>query len=161
MNGIQFTGQDVFTMETFTVKVLEILILLEKEAYLKGAQCCNDIGNGSYPRSFKTLNKHSLLVNIPRTRSGHFKPMTIELLKMQQEQVNELALLLYRKGLNSRDVSDIMQDFFGKEMSYETVNNLSDLSDTDNAQKCLNLYSKIFIILYCNCLILNVIKCCS
>ena len=44
---------------------------------------------------------------------------------MQQEQVNELALLLYRKGLSSRDVSDIMQDFFGEEMSYETVNNLS------------------------------------
>ncbi len=119
MAGIQnlLVSQDVFTLETFTVKVLEILMLLEREAYLKGSQGAHDIGNGSYPRSFKALNKNSLLVNIPRTRSGHFKPMTIELLKMQQEQVNELALLLYRKGLSSRDVSDIMQDFFGEEMS--------------------------------------------
>lgn len=116
-------SQDVFTMDEFT---LEILMLLEREEYLKGANGGNDIGNGTYPRSFKALNKNSLLVNIPRTRSGHFKPLTIELLKMQQEQVNELALLLYRKGLSSRDVSDIMQDFFGEEMSYETVNNLSE-----------------------------------
>jgi hypothetical protein len=33
--------------------------------------------------------------------------LTIELLKMQQEQVNALGLLLYRKGLSSRDVSEI------------------------------------------------------
>ena len=81
MAGIQnlLVSQDVFTHETFTVKVLEILMLLEREAYLKGSQGCNDIGNGSYPRSFKALNKNSLLINIPRTRSGYFKPMTIEL----------------------------------------------------------------------------------
>lgn len=128
MAGIKnlLVGQDIFSMEEFTVRVLEILMLLEREEYFKGSLGTKDIGNGTYPRSFKALNKNSLLVNIPRTRSGNFKPLTIELLNANQEQVNELALLLYRKGLSSRDVSDIMHDFFGEEMSYETVNNLSE-----------------------------------
>lgn len=154
MAGIEnlLISQDVFTLETFTVKVLEILMLLERASYLQGAQGCGDIGNGSYPRSFKALNKNSLLVNIPRTRSGHFKPMTLELLKMHQAQVNELALLLYRKGLSSRDVSDIMQDFFGEEMSYETVNNLSESFHkirTKWEERALDAYYKV---LYCDAL---------
>lgn len=154
MAGIQnlLKSQDVFSIEDFTVKVLEILMLLEREAYLKGSQGYNDIGNGTYQRSFKALNKHSLLINIPRTRSGHFKPMTIELLKMQQAQVNELALLLYRKGLSSRDVSDIMQDFFGEEMSYETINNLSESFHKIRKsweERALDAYYKV---IYCDAL---------
>lgn len=63
MSGIEnlLISQDVFTLETFTVKVLEILMLLERASYLQGAQGCGDIGNGSYPWSFKALNKNSLL----------------------------------------------------------------------------------------------------
>jgi len=122
-----FQSQDVFAMEEFSVKVLEILMLLEREEYLKSADVLpGDKGNGTYERSFKALNRNSLLINIPRTRSGQFKPITIELLNKQQTQVNELALLLYRKGLSSRDVSEIMKDFFGEQMSYETVNNLAE-----------------------------------
>ncbi len=120
-------SQDIFSMEEFSVKILEILMLLEREDYLKNLNVSpGDKGNGSYERSFKALNRNSLLINIPRTRSGQFKPLTMELLNKQQTQVNELALLLYRKGLSSRDVSEIMKDFFGEQMSYETVNNLAE-----------------------------------
>jgi len=102
-------------------------MLLEREEYLKGIDVtAGDKGNGTYERSFKALNRNSLLINIPRTRSGQFKPLTIELLNKQQTQVNELALLLYRKGLSSRDVSEIMKDFFGEQMSHDTVNNLAE-----------------------------------
>ena len=64
--------------------------------------------------------------SVSRTRSGRFAPLTLELLKKQQEQVNQFAILLYRKGMSSRDVSDILRDFFGESMSYETVNNLAE-----------------------------------
>jgi hypothetical protein len=60
-------------MEEFTVK---ILMLLEREKYLKGAQGSDDVGNGRYLRSFKALNKNSLLVNIPRSRSGRSNNIT-------------------------------------------------------------------------------------
>jgi hypothetical protein len=64
-----FQSQDVFAMEEFSVKVLEILMLLEREEYLKSADVLpGDKGNGTYERSFKALNRNSLLINIPRTR---------------------------------------------------------------------------------------------
>lgn len=47
-------------------------------------------------------------------------------MKYNQEQVNELVLKLYRKGLTTRDISDILKDFFGEEMSYSQVSNLAE-----------------------------------
>ncbi|KKB96321.1 hypothetical protein SZ25_00587 [Candidatus Arcanobacter lacustris] len=55
-----------------------------------------------------------------------FKPFVLEFLKYNQEQVNELVLNLYRKGLTTRDVSDIMKDFFGTDISFSTVSNLAE-----------------------------------
>jgi transposase-like protein len=99
-----FVSQNILNMDQFCVSVLEILMLLEREDYLKHAKNNSDIGNGTYNRTFKALKTNSLMVQIPRTRSGQFKPLTLELIQKQQEQVNSLALLLYRKGLSSRDV---------------------------------------------------------
>ena len=77
-------------------------------------------------RSFKSLRTNSLQISIPRSRSGKFKPMLIDLINQQREQVNDLSLLLYRKGLSTRDVSDVMAEFFGESISRETINNLAE-----------------------------------
>ena len=119
---------DNFTLEQFVVNSLEMLMELERDEYLHNFKESGfkDKGNGSYPRSFKSLSKNSLLINVPRTRTGEFKPFVLEFLKCNQEQVNELVLTLYRKGLTTRDVSDVMKDFFGTDISFSTVSNLAE-----------------------------------
>ena len=101
-------------------------MLLEREEYLKSAKGQEDYGNGSYLKNFKSLRTNSLSISIPRSRSGMFKPMLIELINQQKEQVAELSLLLYRKGWSTRDVSDIMLEFFGESISRDKVNNLAE-----------------------------------
>ena len=66
------------------------------------------------------------MIHIPRTRTGNFRPSTIELLKYQQEQINSLSLLLYQKGLTTRDISSIFEEFFGENMSPSKVSNLAE-----------------------------------
>ena len=121
-----FHSQSELSLDQFAVTTLEGLMLLEREEYLKQEEGRADAGNGVYLRSFKTLSTNSLQISIPRTRSGKFKPLVLELIRKQKEQVNELALLLYRKGLSSRDVSDIMAEYFGESISRETINNLAE-----------------------------------
>lgn len=121
-----FEHQNEFSLSQFTVAMLESLMLLEREIYLKSHQGKEDSANGSYLRSFKSLSKNGLMIKMPRSRNGHFKPLMLELINQQKEQLHELALLMYQKGLSSRDVSYIMQSFFGESMSRETVNNLAD-----------------------------------
>lgn len=121
-------GLSHFSLEQFVVNTLEMLMILERDEYLQNLKNNNfkDKGNGSYPRSFKSLSRNSLLINIPRTRYTDFKPFVLEFLKYSQEQVNELVLKLYTKGLTTRDVSDILSNFFGEEISYSQVSNLAE-----------------------------------
>ncbi|MCG8340481.1 MAG: transposase, partial [Cytophagales bacterium] len=50
----------------------------------------------------------------------------LELIHTQKEPLNQLALLLYRKGMSSRDVSEVMEAYFGQSISRDTVNNLAE-----------------------------------
>lgn len=121
-----FQSQDELSFDQFAITTLEGLMLLEREVYLKQGPGTNDAGNGLYLRNFKSLRTNSLQISIPRTRSGKFKPLTLELINKQREQVNQLALLLYRKGLSSRDISTVMAEYFGESISRDTVNNLAE-----------------------------------
>ena len=101
-------------------------MLMEREEYLKSKLGQQDAGNGTYLRNFSSLRTNALQIAIPRTRCGKFKPLLLELIHTQKEQLNQLALLLYRKGLSSRDVSQVMEAYFGQSISRETVNNLAE-----------------------------------
>ena len=116
---------DEISLDKFVLIVIECLMLLEREEYLKSAKGKNDSGNGSYLRNFRSLRMNSLQINIPRSRQGNFKPITMELLLQQKEQVYELALLLYRKGMSTRDVSEVMKEFFGESLNRTTVCSLA------------------------------------
>ena len=117
-----------FSLEQFVVTSLEMLMYLERDEYLQNLKESGfrDKGNGAYPRSFKSLSQNSIIINIPRTRYTDFKPFVLEFLKYNQEQINDLVLTLYRKGLTTRDVSDILKNFFGEEISYAQVSNLAE-----------------------------------
>ena len=121
-----FNSQDVMDVDKFALSAIETLMLIEREEYLKSIKKGEDIGNGTYARSFKSLSKSNLTINIPRTRNGDFKPITIELLTRGQEQVNELALELYKNGLSTRSVSKILKNFFNEDISFTKVSELAE-----------------------------------
>lgn len=121
-----YNSQSGLDFNRFALLTLESLMLLEREEYLKSAKGRGDSGNGSYLRNFRSLCNNSLSISIPRSRNGIFKPMTLDLLNSQKEQVNELALLLYRKGLSTRDVSQVMDDFFGEKISKDSISNMAE-----------------------------------
>ncbi len=65
-----FRSQEVLSITEFSITIMEILMLLEREEYLKSAENKKDIGNGTYKRSFHALQSNNLLLGILRTRSG-------------------------------------------------------------------------------------------
>ena len=121
-----YKSQDSYNLEEFSVKTLEVLMLLEREEYLKSEEGKDTIGNGTYTRRLTALSKNSLQIKIPRTRNGAFTPLTLELIQQHKEQVQDFALLLYKKGLSSRDVSETLEEYFGESMSRTTINNLAE-----------------------------------
>jgi transposase-like protein len=147
-----YNSQSDLDFNKFTLITLESLMLLEREEYLKSAKGKTDSGNGSYLRNFRSLCSNSLSISIPRSRHGIFKPMTLDLINNQKEQVNELALLLYRKGLSTRDVSQVMDEFFGEKISKDSISNMAESFHQIRAaweNRELDAYYKV---IYCDAL---------
>ena len=118
-----FKNQNEFDFDQFAITSLEALMLLERANYLDKNE---DFGNGTYLRAFNSLSKNSLKINVPRTRSGNFHPMVLQLINMNKEQINELALLLYKSGLSSRSVENVMRDYFGESVSKSSIVELAE-----------------------------------
>jgi transposase-like protein len=117
---------DDLSMNTFVGKTIETLMLLERDEYLEEIDNPKkDKGNGHYHRSLKSLSKNSLLVSVPRTRSGLFSPATLELLKINREKVDEIALSLYKKGMTSNDIKEFLDEVFEEKMSPSKISNLA------------------------------------
>ena len=59
-----------------------MLTVLERDEYLQNLKTSGvqDKGNGHYPRSFKSLSKNSIIINIPRTKYTDFKPFVLKFL---------------------------------------------------------------------------------
>lgn len=113
------------SLDEFIVNTLEGLMKIERSEYLQKAKDPKEKGNGYYERSFKSLRRNSMLINIPRTREKTFSPMTLELIKKNREDVDDLCLLLTKKGMTSRDISQILEEFFEESKSHTSVNKMA------------------------------------
>lgn len=118
---------DDLSMDKFIGTTIETLMLIERDEYLEEINNSKkDKGNGSYERNMKSLSKNSLLVHVPRTRTGLFSPVTLELLKINREKVDEIALSLYKKGMTSNDIEEFLNEVFEENMSPAKLSNLAE-----------------------------------
>jgi transposase-like protein len=58
-------------------------------------------------------------------RNGNFYPMILVLLKDQQEEAQRVAYSLYRKGLTTQDVGEVLEELYGKKYSTSKVSRMS------------------------------------
>ena len=148
------TALSDLTMEQFVVQNLETLFGLEREEYLEKAT--EDKGNGYYSRSLQSLLKNGIQINVPRTRESGFAPIALQLFKMNQDQVNELVLTLYKKGMTTRDISDVMTDFFGDSVSHTTVANLAEQFHGIRVAWEHSKLDTTYYAIFCDCIFITV-----
>lgn len=142
-------------MEEFIVSTIESLMIVERSEYLTQTNG-SDKGNGFYLRLFKSFSRNCLRINIPRTRLGVFSPDTLELVKLGQEQMNDLCLSLYKKGMTSRDISDLVGTMFGDSVSATKITNLA---KTFNKFRIAWENSKLdsyYKVMFCDCIFITV-----
>jgi transposase-like protein len=137
------------SIDNFVVDTLEVLMKIERREYLQNAK--NDKGNGFYSRTFQTLTRNSMLIDIPRTRSGQFKPELLQLIKLNQEQIDYFCLSLYKKGMTSRDVEDLMRSFFGESVSHSKVSYLAESFHEIRKSWENSRLEKRYLVIFCDC----------
>ncbi|MBI4272750.1 transposase [Candidatus Uhrbacteria bacterium] len=143
------------SLDQFLASTIDSLMEIERGEYLEQAKR-NDKGNGFYGRAFNSLSKNCLKINVPRTRSGGFSPDTLELVKISQEQVNELCLSLYKKGMTSRDISELIKELFGEGVSATKITNLSKVFHQFRMAWEQSQLEAHYLVMFCDCIFITV-----
>jgi transposase-like protein len=104
--------------------VFETILKLERSNFLKEQNRPKNKGNGFYSRLARGITNFFKL-KVPRDRLGLFKPVFLDTIKEQDDQLHELAFKLYTKGLTTRDISQIFKDVYDKKLSASTISNIT------------------------------------
>lgn len=143
------------SLDNFLAGTIESLMELERGEYLDKANG-DDKGNGFYGRAFKSLSRNCLTISVPRTRNGDFNPATLELVKISQENVNELCLALYKKGMTSRDISDLIKQMFGDGISATKITELTKVFGEFRTAWSNSKLEKNYKVIFCDCIFITV-----
>ena len=141
------------SLDQFLASTIDSLMEMERGEYLELAK---DKGNGFYDRAFNSLNKNCLKIHVPRTRTGEFSPNTLELVKIGQDQVNELCLSMYKKGMTSRDISDLIKEMFGEGVSATKITNLAKVFHQFRKAWEKSQLEKHYLVMFCDCIFITV-----
>ena len=102
---------------------------LDKElGYSKNSQQPKETSNrrnGSYPKTVKS-NISEIEINIPRDRDGEYEPELIPKDTKDVSGLEEKVLSLYAKGTSDRDISDVINEIYGFQLSHETISHIVD-----------------------------------
>ncbi|WP_154826124.1 IS256 family transposase [Kallipyga gabonensis] len=88
--------------------------------------------NGFCERTLKT-EIGELKLQIPRDRLGLFEQRTINTYLESQDNLEQSIILLYRKGISTRKISDLIEKMYGHYYSAQTISNMSQIVEEEIA----------------------------
>src|SRR5665213_204134 len=85
-------------------------------------------GNSRNGKTSKTIKTKSgkLNIEVPRDRNSSFKPVLVPKRKRMIDQIEDMVISFYAKGMSTRDIRDQMHEIYGLELSESTVSNITE-----------------------------------
>lgn len=109
---------------------IESLLNAEMTAHLgypkheKAEERRSNSRNGNTSKTIKT-SEGELQIDVPRDRTGDFEPVTIPKHSRMSQQLEEVILQLYAKGMSTHDISDHMHQVYGIQYSASAVSTIT------------------------------------
>ena len=80
--------------------------------------------NGFYERDLDT-SYGRLYIKVPRDRNGHFEQQLIPDYARRTDELKTTIITLYKKGITTREISDLIEKIYGHHYSPATMSNIS------------------------------------
>jgi len=80
--------------------------------------------NGFYERDLDT-SYGRLHIKVPRDRNGHFEQQLIPDYARRTDELKTTIITLYKKGITTREISDLIEKIYGHHYSPATMSNIS------------------------------------
>lgn len=97
----------------------------EKHEKTEGGRASNS-RNGTTSKTVLTDSVGEVEIDVPRDREGIFEPVIVKKRQRRPDNVDEVVLSLYAKGLTTGEISAHFQDIYGASVSKETVSQITE-----------------------------------
>ena len=127
--GITDANELYTAMRDMFAGTLEDMLKSELDEHLgyeKHDQQPKETSNRRNGTSEKKVRSHSgeMDLHIPRDREGSYEPQVIKKGQNDISEIQEKVMSMYAKGLSDRDISAIIYDIYGFEVSHDTVSRI-------------------------------------
>jgi putative transposase len=138
--GLALTGP-AGLLRLFTKNVLETALNEEMTEHLgheknrpePGRESMN-VRNGTRLKTVISDAVGEVEIDVPRDRESTFEPQIVKKRQRRLTEVDEIALLLYAKGLTTGEISAHFAEIYGASVSKETVSRITEKVVSDMAE---------------------------
>lgn len=119
---------EVFRLEleaaTNEILTTEITAFLNYEKYSVAGYNSGNSRNGYYERTIHS-RFGDLNIRIPRDRNGEFSQQTVPAYQRNTDALETTVIQLYKKGITTREIADLIEKMYGHHYSPATVSNIT------------------------------------
>lgn len=131
------------------ILISELTAFLNYEKYSKEGYNTGNSRNGYYSRTIKTI-VGDIKVNIPRDRLGQFENKTLSPYKRSTNDLEATIIHLYKNGVTTREISDLIEKMYGHYYSPQTISNITKIVENDIAKFHNRKLSEKYIAVFCD-----------
>jgi putative transposase len=130
--GLELTGPNGL-LKLFTKNVLEAALNEEMTEHLgheknqaeEGRESTN-VRNGARSKTVVSDAVDEVTIDVPRDHEGTFEPRIVKKRQRRLNEIDEIILSLYAKGLTTGEISAHFAEIYGASISKETVSRITD-----------------------------------
>lgn len=111
-------------VENIITDVFDKIMEAERDRFLEEDASSENKANGYYQRMAKVMTDY-FQVKVPRDRLSNFRPVFLDQIEEEENQLRDLAFNLYVKGLSTRDIEDVMDKVYNKKFSSSKVSKIT------------------------------------
>lgn len=97
-----------------------------------------------------------LILQIPRDRLGLFEQRTTSAYLESQNSLEQSIILLYRKGICTREISDLIEKMYGHHYSAQTISNMSQIVEEEVALYKQRPVIRRYLVLFCDATFIHI-----
>ena len=133
----------------------ELTAFLNYEKYDYSGRNSGNSRNGFYDRTYQS-RFGTLNLKIPRDREGLFKQQTIPSYQRRSDELETTVIQLYKKGITTREISDLIEKMYGHYYTPQTVSNITKTVQEQVERFHSRPVSSKYVSVYCDATYLNV-----
>lgn len=115
----------------------------------------NNRRNGSSPKTLKS-SLGSIPINSPRDRDGSFSPQIVPKRTTDISDIEAKVISMYAKGMSQRDISDVIDDIYGFNLSHSQISIITDSVLDELAKWQARPLKKFYTFMFVDCIYVNI-----